>query len=392
MAITNSSSTDCAALIKSNSCSVGTVIVTEVFLLVLIFLISTIGNILIILVIHQSRRRNEWTTNYFVTALAVSNLLVPFMCVLWVFIWILQGKWLLGDVICKVTFFFHFINGGISAGLLACISLDRFYVTVHPLSFKMTRAQTKELITFVWLFMTCVSGPILYFYKATMVNERGTVSGQFCLSDPSAVGWKVFIILFFLVAICFPVVSTYALYGRIIYGVSLRNRQAKTCPDDFRKQTKRVPRTKIKVLRMLIFQSFIFTACYMPYFISLVLHALRVIDFSGALYIATLILALSNTSLNSLMYATFSADFRQGCKRVISKPDASQAYRLQSLGRKNRISPFEFSSDHFEGIEMRLPEHKPVEKSTTTNALNGTIKHISAWTSENQVHVNGTRR
>lgn len=359
----------------------------------LIFLVSTIGNILIILVIRQSRRRNEWTTNYFVTALAISNVLVPFMCVPWIIIWLLQGQWLLGDLTCKVTFFFNFINGGISAGLMTCISLDRFYVTVHPLSFKMTRAQSKELIFFVWLFMTSVSAPTLYFYK-TMVSRdrRGTISTQFCISDSSTVEWKLFIILFFLVAFCFPILSTYVLYGRIIYNVSLRNRQARTCPDDFRRHTGRVPRTKVKVLRMLVIQSFIFTACYLPYFLSLVLNALGVFIVKGELYIATLILALSNSGLNLLTYALFSAEFRQGCKRVIFKPDASQAYRLQSLGRKNRISPFEFSSDHFEGIEMRLPEHKQVEKSTTRNfAVNGTTKHLTAWSLESQTTASNAR-
>ena len=382
----NSSTKNCTSLVASTSCPSTAAIATETIALLFIFLASTVGNVLIILVIRQSRRRNEWTTNYFVTALAISNVLTPLMCVLWTLIWILQGTWLLGDVTCKITFFFHFINGGISAGLLACISLDRFYVTVHPLSFKMTRAQTKELITFVWLFMICVSGPTLYFYKTTTMDIQGIFSSKFCISDPVSVEWKIYIILFFLVALCFPLMSTCAMYGRILYSVAIRNRQAKTCPNDFRRHTDRVPRTKIKVLRMLVIQSLIFTICYIPYFVTLVLKALEVINFNAAVYIATLILAFSNTGLNALTYALFSADFRQGCKRIICKPDASQAYRLQSLGRKNRISPFEFSSDHFEGIEMRLPEHKPFEKRASACALappiNGRLKHSPAWSSE----------
>jgi len=103
-----------------------------------------------------------------------------------------------------------------------------------------------------------------------------------------------------------------------------------------------------------------------------------------------LLLSFSNATLNVIIYALFSADFRQGCKRVFCKPDASQAYRLTSFGRKHRIAPFEFSSDHGDmGLyELRLPEHKPVEKTNNVrNHMRGSAngyfntleKQTQAW-------------
>lgn len=348
-------------------CSSSGAVVAEMFMLSTIFVGSVLGNGLILLVIQRSRR-SEWTTNYFVLSLGLSNLTVPFMCVLWTMIWIMRGSWLFDNVTCKLTFFSHFLNAGVSAGLLACISLDRFYIIVHPLKFKMSRSQTKELIIFVWIFMICSSAPALYFFRTTSNNKLDNMG--FCLPDFTAVEWKVFILLFFLIAFCSPILFTVVMYLRITYAVITRNLHAKNYPNSFRRHAFRVPRSKIKVLRMLFLQWLVFICCCFPYFLSLVLYSLDSI-LKPHLHVSLLLLSFSNAALNVAIYALFSADFRQGCKRVFCKPDASQAYRLTSLGRKHRIAPFEFSSDHGEGMELRLPEHKPVDKNSQNNPTNG---------------------
>lgn len=345
------------SVVSKPGCPTSGAVVAEMFMLSTIFVGSLLGNGLILLVIQRSRR-SEWTTNYFVLSLGLTNLAIPFMCVLWTMIWIMSGSWLFDNVTCKVTFFFHFLNSGASAGLLACISLDRFYIIVHPLKFKMSRSQTKELIIFVWIFMVCSSAPALYFFES---------DDDFCHPDFNAVKWKVFIMLFFLIAFSVPLLFTVVMYLRVTYAVITRNMHANNYPNSFRRHAFRVPRSKVKVLRMLFLQWLVFLTCCFPYFLSLVLHSLEKISLSHSLNVSLLLLSFSNATLNVAIYALFSADFRQGCKRVFCKPDSSQAYRLTSLGRKHRIAPFEFSSDHVDGMEFRLPEHKPVEKNNHSN-------------------------
>lgn len=350
------------SIVSHPGCSSSGAVVAEMFMLSTIFVGSLLGNGLILLVIQRSRR-SEWTTNYFVLSLGLSNLTVPFFCVLWSMIWIMRGSWLFDDVSCKFTFFFHFLNAGVSAGLLACISLDRFYIIVHPLKFKMSRSQTKELIIIVWIFMVCSSAPALYFFET---------EDEFCLPDFGVLGWTIFIMLFFLIAFCAPLLFTVVMYLRITYAVITRNLHAKNYPSSFRRHAFRVPHSKIKVLRMLFLQWLVFVCCCFPYFLCLVLRSLERISLTPSLNVSLLLLSFSNATLNVAIYALFSGDFRQGCKRVFCKPDSSQAYRLTSLGRKHRIAPFEFSSDHGEtGMELRLPEHKPVEKNNHSNQARG---------------------
>lgn len=369
-------------------CSTSGVVAAEMFMLSMIFVGSLLGNGLILLVIHRSRR-SEWTTNYFVLSLGLTNLTIPFMCVLWTMIWIMRASWLFGRATCKLTFFFHFLNTGVSAGLLACISLDRFYIIVHPLKFKMSRSQTKELIIFVWIFMVCSAAPALYFFtpKGSIAIEKNV---DVCIVDFATVAWKVYIMLFFVIAFCVPLLFTFVMYLRIIYAVITRNLHAKNSPNSFRRQTFRVPRSKIKVLRMLFLQWLVFLSCCFPYFFSLVLQTFETISLTSNLYVSLLLLSFSNATLNVAIYALFSGDFRQGCKRVFCKPDSSQAYRLTSLGRKHRVAPFEFSSDHGDAglYELRLPEHKPVEKThrhrlnvqrNTNGYFNTLEKQTQAW-------------
>lgn len=370
-------------VVSNPGCSSSGAVVAEMFMLSTIFVGSVLGNGLILLVIQRSRR-SEWTTNYFVLSLGLTNLTIPFMCVLWTMIWVMRGSWLFGNITCKLTFFFHFLNGGVSAGLLACISLDRFYIIVHPLKFKMSRSQTKELIIFVWIFMICSSAPALFFFKSTdtSLENMGT-----CLPDFHTVEWKVYFMLFFLIAFCVPLLFTLVMYLRITYAVITRNLHAKNYPNSFRRHAFRVPRSKIKVLRMLFLQWFVFVCCCFPYFLCLILHSLDTISLTPNLYVSLLLLSFSNATLNVAIYALFSTDFRQGCKRVFCKPDSSQAYRLTSLGRKHRIAPFEFSSDHGEGIELRLPEHKPVEKNNHDTSRGGANGYFNTLEKQNQAWV-----
>lgn len=363
----------------------GTVAV-EIFALVFIFILSSLGNILILVVIKRSRR-SEWTTNFFVTGLAISNLLTPFLCVLWTIVWILKGAWILGNVSCKVTFFFHFLNAGVSVGFLACISLDRFYVIVHPLKLKMTRVQTRELIAFVWIFMLCASAPTLIFFKTKTTGENM----NFCLNE-FGTAERVFILIFFAVALCFPSIFTFTVYIRVSVAVIRRNRQASGYSNDYRRMAFKVPRSKVKVLQMLLIQWFVFFACCFPYFVTLVARALSAVEVSRSLYMNLLIWSYSNAGLNVVIYAFFNEDFRRGCKRVFCKPDASQAYRLTTLGRKNRIAPFEFSSgDHGEGFDFGLTEHK---KETHTNGSLAVSTHgqTHAWPSPEPSPSTTTRR
>ena len=367
-------------------CSSSAVVVTEIFILSAIFVGSLLGNGLILLVIQRSRR-SEWTTNYFVLSLGLTNLTIPFMCVIWTMAWVMRGSWLFGDISCKTTFFFHFLNASVSAGFLACISLDRFYIIVHPLKFKMSRSQTKELISFVWIFMVCSAAPTLYFFETKTTTRKNNVN--FCLSAFDTVQWKVFIMSFFLIAFCVPLFFTLVMYLRITYAVITRNQHAKHHSTSFRRQAFRVPRSKVKVLRMLFLQWFVFVCCCFPYFFSLLLQALKTISVTHETQMSLLLLSFSNAALNVAIYALLSGDFRQGCKRVFCKPDASQAYRLTSLGRKNRIAPFEFSSgEHGEGTDFRLiSERKAVEKHLPSNrthtsvhgCFNNLEKQTQAW-------------
>lgn len=349
-------------IVSIPGCSNSGVVVAEMFSLSAIFLGSVLGNGLILLVIHRSRR-SEWTTNYFVLSLGLTNLTIPFMSVLWTMIWILRGSWLFHSATCKLSLFFNFLNSGVSAGLIACLSLDRFYIIVHPLKFKMSRSQTKQLIIFVWIFMVCSAAPVLYFFESKEPITTSSNGVNFCIVDFETMAWKVYIILFFLIAFFAPLLFTFVMYSRIIYAVITRNQRAKNFPNSFRRQTFRVPHSKIKVLRMLFLQWLVFVCCCFPYFFILVLLTSTMIKVSLNFYVSLLLLCFSNSALNVAIYALFSADFRLGCKRVFCKPDSSQAYRLTSLGRKHRVAPFEFSSDHENGLdELRLPEHKPVEK------------------------------
>ena len=295
-------------------------IIWKIVYLIVIFIATFIGNALVIMVVYRSSR-NQWTTNHFVVSLAIVNFLAPTVYLLLSLDSSFRDEWLFGNIGCKLHAFLVHFNALTSVAILCCMSFDRYYLTAYPLTFKLSKKQTKKVIVAVWILAASVACPVVFFYELHSTSCEPELTEKWaayvcCLS-----------ILFLL-----PHFTTYATYYKLCRCIQARNNN----PNRSR-FVQKVPRTKIKVAKLLVAQVIVHTVLWLPY----VTYQL-VISFameSDEILLSSLAhVTYASSGASPLIYSIFSADFRRGCKLIFNKYDASVAYRLpMPLERRNKV-------------------------------------------------------
>ncbi|MBN3321472.1 CXCR1 protein, partial [Atractosteus spatula] len=129
-----------------------------------VFLLSLLGNILVIYVICCMEKQKSSTEIYLLN-LAISDLFFTLTLPFWVVYE--NSEWIFGDFMCKLVSVMQEANFYSGILLLACISIDRYLAIVHATqAFIKKRLLVRTLCIGVWLMAALLSLPILIYRQA----------------------------------------------------------------------------------------------------------------------------------------------------------------------------------------------------------------------------------
>ncbi|KAM7096525.1 C-X-C chemokine receptor type 2-like isoform 1-T1 [Ciconia maguari] len=154
----------------------------------LVFILSVVGNGLVVLVVTSSHT-NRSVTDVYLLNLAVADLLFALTLPLWAAY--RAHEWVFGTVMCKAISMLQEANFYSGILLLACISVDRYLAIVYA-----TRAATEKRhwVKFVclgiWGFSVLLSLPVLLFREAFPSPSNGTVCYERIGGEDTA-KWRV---------------------------------------------------------------------------------------------------------------------------------------------------------------------------------------------------------
>ena len=238
----------------------------EVAVLGLVFavlwLVSILGNALVCLVIHRSRRTQS-TTNYFVVSMACADLLMNLGCAPFILLQVASGRWPLSAAACKAVRYLQHLCPGVQVYVLLSISVDRFYTIIYPLSFKVSREKAKKMILASWLFDAAFVSPCIFFYGST---STGSSHCDFFL--PDSWGSIAYAAVHLLFGFLFPVVLILSFYQRVIRYIWRISADGHTV----RRTMNIVPRTKVKTIKMFLMLNSVFFLTWTPFFIAQLWH------------------------------------------------------------------------------------------------------------------------
>uniref|UniRef100_A0A8D0G483 5-hydroxytryptamine receptor 6 n=1 Tax=Sphenodon punctatus TaxID=8508 RepID=A0A8D0G483_SPHPU len=123
-----------------------------------IIILTTLGNVLLILLIFTQRSLRN-TSNYFLVSLFMSDLMVGLVVMPPAMLNELYGRWVLERVFCSIWYSFDVMCCSASILNLCVISLDRYLLIISPLKYKlrMTSCRAIWLILATWTLAALAS-------------------------------------------------------------------------------------------------------------------------------------------------------------------------------------------------------------------------------------------
>ncbi|ELK17221.1 High affinity interleukin-8 receptor B [Pteropus alecto] len=271
----------------------------------LVFLLSLLGNSLVMLVVLYSRIGRSVTDVY----LAIADMLFALTLPIWA-VSKVKG-WIYSTILCKMVSLLKEVNFYSSILLLACISVDRYLAIVHATR---TLTQKRHWVKFIclgiWALSLILSLPIFVFRKAFYPPNSSPV----CYEDigVNTTRWRMVMrVLPQTFGFLLPLLVMLFCYGftlRTLFQAHMGQ--------------------KHRAMRVIFAVVLVFLLCWLPYNLVLVADTfmrLGVIketcerrnDIGRALD-ATEILGFLHSCLNPLIYAFIGQKFRHGLLKIMA--------------------------------------------------------------------------
>ncbi|XP_006899325.1 PREDICTED: cholecystokinin receptor type A [Elephantulus edwardii] len=337
--------------------------VVQILLYSLIFLLSVLGNTLVITVLIRNKRMRT-VTNIFLLSLAVSDLMLCLFCMPFNLIPNLLKDFIFGSAVCKTTTYFMGTSVSVSTFNLVAISLERYGAICKPLQSRVwqTKSHALKVIAATWCLSFTIMTPYPIYSNLVPFTKNNNQTANMCRfllpSDVMQQSWHTFLLLILFLIPGIVMMVAYGLISLELYqGIKFDASQKKSAKerklssscrfedsDGCYLQKPRHPRrlelqqlsarssgrigrirssssaanlmAKKRVIRMLIVIVVLFFLCWMPIFSA---NAWRAYDtasaerrLSGTPISFILLLSYTSSCVNPIIYCFMNKRFRLG--------------------------------------------------------------------------------
>ncbi|CAF0886356.1 unnamed protein product, partial [Brachionus calyciflorus] len=270
--------------------------------------ISIIGNLLIIYVVVSNKRMHN-VTNYFITNLALVDIIISVFSTPLQFQAAILQKWIWMDILCKLGPFSTTLNINVSVLTLVVITLDRFYVIYYPLKPKLRAKHCFVIISFIWLISIVISSYNLFNYEIKYdpidPNSNLSINEKHCglVNENYS---KYHLTLLTLVQFCLPFLIITSTSLAIFYQFFFTKTH---CPISLGIQNSQLINRK-KVIKMILVVLFVFILCWTPLqiynILQIVYSEINKFYYVNIMWLIFNMLAMSNSCYNFIIYGFYS--------------------------------------------------------------------------------------
>lgn len=380
----------------------------QILLYSLIFLLSVLGNTLVITVLIRNKRMRT-VTNIFLLSLAVSDLMLCLFCMPFNLIPNLLKDFIFSSAVCKTTTYFMGTSVSVSTFNLVAISLERYGAICKPLQSRVwqTKSHALKVIAATWCLSFTIMTPYPIYSNLVPFTKNNNQTANMCRfllpNDVMQQSWHTFLLLILFLIPGIVMMVAYGLISLELYqGIkfdasqkSARERKASTSSGSgqyedsdgcylqkakpARARTLELQRlsggggsgrvgrirssssaanlmAKKRVIRMLIVIVVLFFLCWMPIFSA---NAWRAYDtasaerhLSGTPISFILLLSYTSSCVNPIIYCFMNKRFRLGfmatfpCCPHPGRPGARAEAAEEEEGRTTEASLSRYSYSH----------------------------------------------
>ncbi|XP_068690910.1 melatonin receptor type 1B-A-like [Montipora foliosa] len=326
-------------------------VLVEISALIVLNLMSLMGNTLVCMSVYRNTQLRT-TTNLYIIALAISDLLSAVFVMPFVTAVLVRGHWIFGEVICDVLAFFSAFIIYVSPVTMGLTALNRYVRMCRPdreYQRFFSPKKSLALLVSVWVIVACYSvlPNIVGLRKNTFFPSIASCAIDHLSENGRLIHYCIVVSLFLLTPL------TITVFSYVKVAKKMQHHKIET--SFLRQNSPIISAREIRISKSLFIVVFAFMICWIPFWIIVLLMRF---DFVQKLprnvkLLCFFFLYLSN-AINPLIYAGMNRCFRRefrkivcGCKRKIRNRITYETPQID----KNNV-PQEVDDGHFGNLTV----------------------------------------
>lgn len=291
--------------------------IVEVSSLLILNVLSLMGNTLVCVSVYKNARLRT-TTNLYIIALAVSDLLSAVFVMPIGTAVLIAGKWNFGGIVCQLHAFFSLFViyvSPVTMGLTAVNRYVRMCKTDHQYKKLFSAGKSRALLISVWSFVACYTlvPRLLGLQAYEFVPGYAQCSIAHLSESGKMIHYGIVLTLFFLL----PLMATIICYTKVAKRIRQHNVGA-SLTIQRRERNLFISAHEIKVSKSLFAVVFAFMICWIPFWVIVILRRFRIVAKMPRNFelLCMFLLYFSNT-INPFIYAGMNHIFKREFRKIL---------------------------------------------------------------------------
>ncbi|NXH34636.1 GALR1 protein, partial [Myiagra hebetior] len=296
-----------------------------------IFTLGVLGNTLVITVLARSKPgKRRSTTNIFILNLSIADLAYLLFCIPFQSTVYVLPTWVLGAFICKFIHYFFTISMLVSIFTLSAMSVDRYVAIVHSRRSSALRIPRNAMlgVGLIWALSFAMASPVAHHQR---IFHRETSNQTFCWEFwPNPRHKKVYVICTFVFGYLLPLLLISFCYAKVLNHLHKK----------LRNMSKKSEASKKKTAQTVLVVVVVFGISWLPHHVIHLWAEFGVFPLTQASFLFRVTahcLAYSNSSVNPIIYAFLSENFRKAYKQVFKCQIGNESPLNDAKENKSRI-------------------------------------------------------
>uniref|UniRef100_A0A672PB67 Proteinase-activated receptor 2-like n=1 Tax=Sinocyclocheilus grahami TaxID=75366 RepID=A0A672PB67_SINGR len=268
------------------------------------------------------RTKKKHASSIFMANLALADLLFVIWIPLKIAYHFNGNNWIYGEALCKVLVAFFYGNMYCSTAFIACISVQRYWAIVHPLS---QQKRNNKLATgvsvCVWLVVWAITVPLFLYDQTVKVTNLDIVTCHDVTRPSQSRYPSIYFLIMGVVGFIVPCIVCIVAYVQMLRAL----KSSMTDADIIQKRRKAV----ILIVTVLV----MFLVCFTPSNIMVMVHysllSMGVQDSGYGFYVTMLCLASLNSCVDPFIYYFVSDEFREHVRNTFLCRSERTAQRMR---------------------------------------------------------------
>ena len=285
-------------------------------LLLVIIVLSVLGNLAVIIAVWRTPSLREKTSSIFLINLSVTDLMNASLVMPSALVSLVADGWLLGTPWCYAQCGLHYCFIVVSMLTLSIISVDGYFAVIRPLHYFniVTSRRTKMAVSYTWLQgLVFALVPVMYTW---VVYDYWEVVCAIDWDNYSHDGAQTYVTIAFVVCFLIPTCVMVFCYIKISIAASASSARQ---PQHSRNIGRQVSKN-IKVIQSLAVVVITFFICMTPFCVTKVIKIfLSSSSLPPYIDLASSCFAFISSASNPFIYGIFRREFRQAFKKLFCR-------------------------------------------------------------------------